>query len=370
MIVADADDGMEYPMITMDGGTSPGYYGLFAHEIGHNWFFGMVGNNETYRAFLDEGFTQFLTAWSMEKLVHRKGKPGKENFKYENSSNERWRNYYSYFGNVKNNADAPLTTHSDLFNLTRGGAFLYSEVYYKTVVMLYALQYVLGDHLFQNALAYYFNKWKFCHPYEEAFRRAVIEYTDWDLNWFFDEWLDKTYEVDYAVDKFKAETTTSGWQAKVKLRRKGRAIMPLDLVFKLSNGSTVLAVVPVSDQVKKEGGPIVLPKWYGWGNFNPDYETSVPLPAKPVSVEIDPTGRLADCYQLDNYSGFPRVEFIPDWKRPDYPFDKYQIKWLPKLWFNDVDGLRLGLNFNGSTMNRSEERRVGKECRSRWSPYH
>src|SRR5574341_1477776 len=24
----------------------------------------------------------------------------------------------------------------------------------------------------------------------------------------------------------------------------------------------------------------------------------------------------------------------------------------------------------GSTINRSEERRVGKECRSRWSPYH
>ena len=26
--------------------------------------------------------------------------------------------------------------------------------------------------------------------------------------------------------------------------------------------------------------------------------------------------------------------------------------------------------FLGVTMGRSEERRVGKECRSRWSPYH
>ena len=25
---------------------------------------------------------------------------------------------------------------------------------------------------------------------------------------------------------------------------------------------------------------------------------------------------------------------------------------------------------NGDPMDRSEERRVGKECRSRWSPYH
>ena len=26
--------------------------------------------------------------------------------------------------------------------------------------------------------------------------------------------------------------------------------------------------------------------------------------------------------------------------------------------------------FGGDNINRSEERRVGKECRSRWSPYH
>ena len=28
------------------------------------------------------------------------------------------------------------------------------------------------------------------------------------------------------------------------------------------------------------------------------------------------------------------------------------------------------LDINMPKMNRSEERRVGKECRSRWSPYH
>jgi hypothetical protein len=62
MVAADANDGMEYPMITMDGGRDPGYHGLLIHEIAHNWFYGMVGSNETYRAALDEGFTQFLTA--------------------------------------------------------------------------------------------------------------------------------------------------------------------------------------------------------------------------------------------------------------------------------------------------------------------
>ena len=36
------------------------------------------------------------------------------------------------------------------------------------------------------------------------------------------------------------------------------------------------------------------------------------------------------------------------------------IIWMV-LWF---------LNYAGANTSRSEERRVGKECRSRWSPYH
>src|SRR2546429_5435080 len=36
----------------------------------------------------------------------------------------------------------------------------------------------------------------------------------------------------------------------------------------------------------------------------------------------------------------------------------------------DSNGLLLGLSEDAAYTSRSEERRVGKECRSRWSPYH
>ena len=35
-----------------------------------------------------------------------------------------------------------------------------------------------------------------------------------------------------------------------------------------------------------------------------------------------------------------------------------------------VENATEGSSFNGVSFGRSEERRVGKECRSRWSPYH
>jgi len=37
---------------------------------------------------------------------------------------------------------------------------------------------------------------------------------------------------------------------------------------------------------------------------------------------------------------------------------------------NDLATVPVAREISGFIVNRSEERRVGKECRSRWSPYH
>ena len=48
----------------------------------------------------------------------------------------------------------------------------------------------------------------------------------------------------------------------------------------------------------------------------------------------------------------------------------------PLLIFDDGDSRQVEVDFRGTLAEvlaraeRSEERRVGKECRSRWSPYH
>ena len=60
------------------------------------------------------------------------------------------------------------------------------------------------------------------------------------------------------------------------------------------------------------------------------------------------------------------------WFKENYQKEKMEALGLPSftivqnnISFNDKAGATRGLHTT-----RSEERRVGKECRSRWSPYH
>ena len=60
----------------------------------------------------------------------------------------------------------------------------------------------------------------------------------------------------------------------------------------------------------------------------------------------------------------------------DKPCNKFVAGFIGAPQMNMIDaqvaknGADVTLAFGGHTLTRSEERRVGKECRSRWSPYH
>ncbi|GAA1965567.1 putative Ig domain-containing protein [Catenulispora subtropica] len=49
--------GMEYPGLTLDTTSA----GALIHELGHQWFYGIVGDDEYNTPWLDEGFTDYIT---------------------------------------------------------------------------------------------------------------------------------------------------------------------------------------------------------------------------------------------------------------------------------------------------------------------
>lgn len=359
MICADARDGMEYPMLTLDGGLSPGYYGLIAHEVGHNWFFGMVGNNETYRASLDEGFTQFLTSWSMTSIFGEERKRKRKGYVASHSTPLSQMDQSVYLGYVRDamkHEDASLNTHSDDFGsaLNHGGG--YGHVYYKTATMLYNLQYVLGDELFLNAMKHYFSQWKMAHPYFEDFRSSIIGYTHVDLNWFFDQWMETTKTIDYSIEEVKKYkgSRAAGQSApthSIVFRRKGEMQMPLDVTVRTQD-SAYRYLIPNS-YFAKQGTATVLPAWKGWGKLNETYTANITLPAgsRIKYAEIDHSKRLADVYQLDNSTKCPILFSFDHQIRNPMDRKHYILKWRPEIWYNSVDGIKAGLHFNGNYMN-------------------
>ncbi len=349
MVIADAQDGMEYPMLTLDGGRDPDYRSLLAHEVGHNWFFGMVGSNETYRALLDEGFTQFIDSWCMHSLdgdyvVHPQYK---SNYVTKFKEDEKVINteaYNRYISEAATGDETIIDQHSDHFNgaLRHGGG--YSMVYMKTATMLYNLQYVLGDSLFAAAFANYFNQWKFCHPYVEDFRNSMIQYTHVDLNWFFDEWLTQGQTIDYSVKCVKKGDSTDTYL--VKFERNGRMQMPIDFTVVSKDGKHYNYYIPNTWYEKKTNATI-LPRWIGWDKIRPTYTAKVVVPNGISNVIIDTTHRLADVNMLDNSKILPkdmvfdsRIYNTPSW-------EYYTLRMRPDLWYNAYDGFKAGFFLGG-----------------------
>jgi hypothetical protein len=360
IIVADAKDGMEYPMLTLDNGTYPQHQYLLSHEVGHMWFYGMVGSNETYRAFMDEGFTQFLTVWSLDKLVGAKRDrvhPNKFIDKYLDSlDNRNDYLYYPYLNHVTENYDEPLNTHSCAFNGATRHSGNYGLVYYKSGTMLYNLKYVLGDSLFSGAMKHYVQKWKFAHPYPEDFRQAIIEYSKTDLNWFFDEWLETTKHIDYKVNSVKATSSKKDknkYSYDITFERIGRMNMPLKYTVIFEDGTQQKFLIPNTWFVQNTTDS-VLKKWYGWDLIQPTYTTTLNSTSKIQSVIIDPEMYLADADNSNNQWGKKTNRTIQfDHRVPQQESWKYRRNYIrPDLWYNGFDGVQLGVHAEGKYFNK------------------
>jgi hypothetical protein len=178
--------GMEYPTITLI--TSPDadeerLDAVITHEVGHNWFYGMLASNERQHAWLDEGINSYYQ------------------FRYEA---EKWRGN-SIFGDAipKEITKLPLkefqsALYGAMTSIPMEGAIEtpaadfknkdeYGMVtYIKTAIWMFALEQEFGKEKIDKAVQAYFSQWKFRHPYPEDFRAAFEKELGKDLSPYFD----------------------------------------------------------------------------------------------------------------------------------------------------------------------------------------
>ncbi len=148
--------GMEYPTITV---ISPGpsqreldY--TIAHEVGHNWFYGILASNERDYPWMDEGINSFYEHKYQYNKNHHNTHSG-EQVLLETLVAER--------------KDQPIATTAEDFTETN-----YALVaYYKTAKWLELLEKELGTELFLKAMQTYYSEWKFRHPSPADFKKTI-----------------------------------------------------------------------------------------------------------------------------------------------------------------------------------------------------
>jgi hypothetical protein len=324
--------GMEYPTLFTAGTRwlAPAGViqpeGVTIHEAGHQFWYGLVGNNEFEHAWLDEGLNTFSTA----RVVSVAYMP--------NYLSER------FFGGFVPwvHRDIRLSRETDGNRLTGYRAAATSDAqstetfrywpgtggqitYNKTALWLNTLERLVGWPTLQRILSTFFERYRFRHPKPEDFFAVANEVAGRDLTWFFDQVHRSSNVFDYGVQElvsrpatmrgyvdsggrasFVAEGTADRIRTTVVVRRYGEAVFPVDVLVTFENGETVRE------------------RWDGrerWRMFT--YDRAV----RARSAVVDP-GRVL---LLDvNYTNNSRT-LEP---RAAVAARKWTLKWL--VWLQDV----------------------------------
>ena len=320
-----AGAGMEYPNLTIINFGGEDWIRelemVIMHEVGHNWFYGMLGNNEMAEAWLDEGMNSFAEVRYLEQKYGQEGNMTNwpELLSFMPRLDDRYLHSFMYYLFAVNHAERPILSPAYQFNDN------YVLVYAKGAWMMDMLRNMLGKDKFDELMQTYFARFQFKHPTTEDFIAVAEEVSGRELNWFFDQWLNTTKQCDLAIKKIdKHKTNTGNKQLFVTVEQKGKIIMPADLLVENKDGSRIMR------------------RWYGTGR-DTTFQFSVKSWHK--AVWIDPEDKVLEVNNWNNRS--PRqIGFRPFFDLPS--FDRYHIYYGPTIWYDDdVDGLRTGFFANG-----------------------
>ncbi len=172
------DGGMEYPTITNIGpvGNAKTLDLIIEHEVGHNWFYGILASNERDHPWMDEGMNSYYDNRY-------------EEWKYAGNSKKNWMEAklpddpeaLAIAAFAKEKKDQPINTASADFTKYNYGLI----AYHKTAMWMKQVEQYIGQPAFDTAMQQYYQQWKFKHPSPADFQQLLQQQTGKDLSTWF-----------------------------------------------------------------------------------------------------------------------------------------------------------------------------------------
>lgn len=224
-----AGGGMEYPMITLIGtmGNAALLEEVIMHEVGHNWFQGIIGSNERIHPWMDEGINSFYEMRYMQwkypdRHLYEVFLPYRGLARFMGLENVPQSEMYRLAWEIlkRNGTDMPADLPADEYPVMNYAG----DVYMKAGLAFNALYLSKGPGLFDTAMQEYYRCWAFRHPRPEDLKLILQKHYGEDLSWLFEGYLTGESD-DY---RFSAAVRDQD-SLSVQIRNRGRAGVPLSI---------------------------------------------------------------------------------------------------------------------------------------------
>ncbi|MCH5583893.1 M1 family metallopeptidase [Shimazuella sp. AN120528] len=170
--------GMEYPglvtslpKVPTSNGISPAV-NVVVHELAHQWWYGVVGNNQAKEPWLDEGLTTFSEFLYMQKRMKQDDAPWLKRVAIKTDEIHR---------------SAGITSAQRLYDYPDE---LYGiMVYLRPAAMMFALMDEIGEKKVMKILNTYYHQYQFKIATTSDFLRIANQVAGKNLTPFFEKWL-------------------------------------------------------------------------------------------------------------------------------------------------------------------------------------
>ncbi len=322
-----AGGGMEYPMVTVisAGGSPQTLDNVITHEIGHNWFYGILGSNERDHGWMDEGFNSFIEARYMEKFY-----PGSSfadelgglgTILKKGSRPVHYSDWLIAHVLASYGQQAPIDSRSHEFSELSYGLLLYK----RPAFLLKYLENYLGRERLDACMHAYFQEWKFKHPGPDDVKVVFERTAGEDLDWFFNDLFRTKKQLDYKLKKARYRHD----RLEISVRNTGKIAGPYRV--DLFNEDSLVSSL--------------------WFTGHMDRKDTVLAIPGITAVEIDAEFVTPDLIRENNRSRtkgiFKKVEPIKLDLLTSFPDQKHtRIHMIPLMGFNSRDRFMLGASFH------------------------